>query len=333
MKHAIGAFVFVVVIGALAWITLRPEALLPAQASAQAIPIDALFNLHFKTIAVLFGLIMGIMLYSIIFFRRKPGDESDGAYFKSNNSLEIAWTVVPLGVVLAFAFIGAKTLAQTERVDPQSLEVKVTALQWSWRFEYPAYNIISNELILPLNQQVLLRMTSLDVIHSFWVPEFRVKQDIVPGQENTLRITPNKKGSYTLVCAEICGTRHAYMTAKVTVYSPSAFKLWITQQQAASSDDPVVRGNSLFSQYGCNGCHSTDGSKVVGPSFKGIYGQPVQLSDGASVTTDDAYLKDSILNPARQLVMGYPNAMPANYGSQLTDSQIADLIAFIKSLK
>ncbi len=333
MKHAIGAFAFIVVLIVLGWLVLRPDALLPAQASAQAIPIDQLFNLHFKTIAILFGLIMGLMLYSIVFFRRKPGDTEDGAYIKNNTGLEVVWSVIPLGVVLAFAFEGAKTLAETERIDPQPLEVVVTAQQWAWHFEYPAYNITTTDLVLPVNQQVLLRLTSMDVIHSFWVPEFRVKQDAVPGEEHQLRITPNKKGAYTLVCAEICGTRHAYMIAKVMVETSASFSQWVSQEQAAGSIDPVERGKFLYTRYGCDSCHSLDGSRVVGPTFLGIYDQKVQFEDGSDTTVDEAYMKESILDPGKKIVKGFTNAMPADIGSNLTDAQIDDLIAFIKTIK
>jgi len=160
MKHVIGAFVVVVVLAALGIFILTPNNLLPEQASIQAERIDWLFNFHFKTIAVLFALIVGIMLYSVIFFRRRKGDTEDGAYFKENSALEITWTVIPLFFVIGVAFIGSGVLADTLRMDPKALEVKVIGQQWSWRFEYPDQQVTTTELVRPVDKQVLLRLTS-----------------------------------------------------------------------------------------------------------------------------------------------------------------------------
>jgi cytochrome c oxidase subunit 2 len=333
MKHGIGAGILIVILFILGLLVLNTDWLLPTGASLQAGPIDDLFSLHFIVIAFLFALIIGLLIYSLIFFRRKPDDLSDGAFFKHNNKLEILWTVIPLIVVISFAVIGSDVLAQTQRIDPDALEVRVTGQQWSWRFEYPDYGIISTELILPVDQQVLLLLTSNDVIHSFWVPEFRVKQDALPGMERELRVTPSEIGDYTLMCAELCGREHAYMNAPVRVTSNVDFNNWISDQLASVSDDPIERGNVWYNQFGCFACHSIDGTKKVGPTFLGAYGKTETFEDGSSSVIDDAYLRESIINPSAKIVQGFTDAMPKNFSEQLTESQVADLIEFIKSLK
>jgi len=333
MKHGYRAAIFIVVLFVLGLLTLNTRRLLPKGASLQAGPIDQLFSLHFIVIAFLFALIVGILTYSIIFFRRKKGDLGEGVYFKQNNKLEIAWTIIPLIVVISFAVIGSDVLAQTQRVDPNALQVRVVGQQWSWRFEYPDYGITSTELVLPVGQQVLFVLTSSDVIHSFWVPEFRVKQDALPDMERELRITPSEIGDYTLTCAELCGKDHAYMNAPVYVKSVDDFNAWVAEQLAAVSDDPIVRGETWYKQYGCYVCHSADGTEKTGPTLLGIYGETVIFEDGITALVDDAYIIESIVNPDAKIVQSFTNAMPKNFGDQLSEAQIKDLIEFIKSLK
>ena len=221
------------------------------------------------------------------------------------------------------------------RIDPQAMEVKVTGFQWGWRFEYPQSGITSTTLNLPVNRQVLLKLTSTDVIHSFWVPEFRVKQDALPGDTmvKELRITPSQLGEFTLRCAELCGAAHAYMESKVVVMEQAGFDAWVADQSKLSND-PVERGIKWAKQFGCIGCHTTDGTSPVGPSWKGLAGKQETLSDGGSVTVDDAYLHESIVSPNAKIAKGFnANIMPPNFGQTMTDAQIADVIAYIKTLK
>ena len=335
MKHFAIVSVLVVLVTVLVNWALEGIGLLPAQASAQAVPIDNLFGLHVKVIAFLFALILVFLIYSVVVFRRRPGETGDGDHFEGHSGLEIVWTIVPLAIVLYFSYIGAQALAETRRVDPQAMEVKVTGFQWGWRFEYPQYGITSTNLNLPVNRQVLLKLTSTDVIHSFWVPEFRVKQDALPGDTmiKELRITPTLPGEYKLRCAELCGAAHAYMESKVVVMEAVNFESWIGEQTKLS-DNPVERGIKWAGQFGCIGCHTTDGTSPVGPSWKGRYGTQEELTDGSSVLVDDAYLHESIVSPNAKIVKGFTaNIMPPNFGQTLTEEQIADLIAYIKTLK
>lgn len=335
MKHLVIAAILVVIVTIILIIGLENVRLLPEQASAQAVPIDNLFNIEFKIIAFIFALIVVAMIYSIVVFRRKPGDEEDAAHIRGNMKLEVFWTVIPLFTVLILAYLGGQSLAETMRADPKPLEIKVIGQQWSWRFEYPGLNVVSNSLMMPVNKQAVLTLTSNDVIHSFWVPEFRVKQDLLPGGEEferQLRITPTKIGDYKVRCAELCGQQHAGMRAVVSVVPQEEFDAWIIEESGLS-DDPLERGQKWAEQYGCLTCHSTDGSKLVGPSWQGIFGSQVEFSDGTTATVDEQYIRDSILAPGNKIVQGYSNVMPANFSQQLTDQQITDIIAFIESLK
>lgn len=335
MKHFAIVGVLVVIVTVLVTFGLESIGLMPVEASTQSVVIDHLFGLHVRVIAFLFALIVVFMLYSVVVFRRKPGETGSGDHFEGHTGLEVVWTIVPLGIVLYFSYIGAQALADTRRIDPQAMKVNVTAAQWSWSFEYPEFGITSDTLNLPINRQVDLVMTSRDVIHSFWVPEFRVKQDILPGADlvKELRVTPNREGQYKVRCAELCGTAHAYMEGGVVVMSTDAFNTWVAEQ-SKGSDDPVERGKKLATQTGCVGCHSVDGSVIVGPSWKGLFGKQENISDGTTVAVDEAYVHESIVDPNAKVVKGFnPNVMPPVYATSLTEAQIADLIAYIQSLK
>lgn len=415
LKHAMGVLAVIAVLTAAFMAVLRTDILLPEAASAQALPIDTLFGYHFLIIALLFALVLGAIIYSAIFFRRKPGEEDptyergddsysvswvvfpmtalfvfvllhlgtfsmnlyatllpstplsfdvasglvslavglvvylvfftpgrgahpDAETTKENNRLEVTWTALPLGAVLIFSMIGADNLATVIAPAPKAVEIKVIGQQWAWRFEYPAYGVTSDTLVMPVNRQALLRLTSDDVIHSFWVPEFRVKQDAVPGVFKDLRITPNKEDKFSLICSEICGTRHAYMIADVEVVSEEAFTTWIASQQVP--EDPVARGAYWYKNQGCASCHSIDGTKIVGPSFLGLFGREEVLIDNSIVIADEAYIKESILDPYAKIVATFEtspdsgiSAMPNNYAEKLTAEQIDEIILWIKTLK
>jgi cytochrome c oxidase subunit 2 len=181
----------------------------------------------------------------------------------------------------------------------------------------------------------LLSLTSRDVIHSFWVKEFRLKQDVLPGKNlvKELRVTPNRIGEYTVNCAELCGGAHAYMNSPVKVVSQEDFDAWIAEELKAANASPAERGQKLSTGSGCQACHSIDGTKLAGPTWKGIAGSPVILQDGSTVTADDAYLVESIVSPQSKIHQGFPPIMPAAYKETLSEQQITDIVEFIKTLK
>jgi len=334
MRHFVIVGILIIAMAALTYTGLNAAGLMPVEASAQAIPIDWLWNLQVMAMSFLFALIVVPLFYSLIVFRRRKGDTGDGEHFEGNTTLEITWTVIPLFAVLTFAYLGAYSLGETRRVDPQAMEIKVTAQQWAWSFEYPDYGITTKDLYLPVNKQVHLSMTSRDVIHSFWVPEFRVKQDIVPGRITDYRITPTLEGMYKVRCSEMCGVSHAYMLAPVVVVSEDNFMSWVADRQAeakAAAQTPEARGEAFVAQNACSACHSIDGSAGQGPTWKGLFGSQVELADGTTVTADEAYIKESILQPQAKIVSGFETVLMPTF--QFTDQQIADIIAYMKTLK
>jgi cytochrome c oxidase subunit II len=316
----------------LTYVGLNSAGLMPIEASAQSVPIDSLWNSELIAISFLFALIVVPLIYSLIVFRRKKGETGDGEHIEGNTQLEIVWTVVPLFLVVIFAYAGSYTLGEIRRVDPNAMIVKVTASQWQWKFVYPDSGVVSKELHLPVNRQVVLKMQSLDVIHSFWVPEFRLKQDVVPGRETEYRVTPILTGSYKVRCAELCGTSHAYMESPVIVESQAGYDSWIAQQAAAAAANqtPESRGEALVSNNGCAACHSIDGTKGIGPTWRGLFGSTVALEGGKSVTADEAYLAESIKDPLAKVVKGFQPIMPK---FELTDEEVANIVAYIKTLK
>lgn len=329
-------FVLFVSLTALIYFGMQWIGLLPEPAAVQATTIDQLFNAHFFMIALLFSLVFSFIIYSIIVFRQKPGDKSPGAFFKGNTTLEIVWTAIPLATVLLFAFVGSRNLAEARRVDPDALNVKVISSQWTWLFEYPDLGIRSRELYLPVDRQVLLRLTSRDVIHSFWVPEFRIKQDALPGDNlvKEMRITPNRIGSYTVMCAEMCGGAHADMVAPVHVVNQADFEKWSSGLVMKEVEEPAKRGELYMTSMECQVCHSSDGTRLTGPSFKGLFGSEVELTSGETVKADEAYLRQAIIAPNQQVVAGYaPNLHPGDYGKILTNEQVDDMIEFLKTLQ
>ena len=336
-RHFVIVGILVFVLAILIYVGLDSAGLMPVVASAQAIEVDWMWNLELVAMSFLFALIVVPLVYSLIVFRRRKGDTTDAEHMEGNTKLEITWTIIPLFIVLAYAYLGAINLAATQRADPEAMVVEVTGFQWSWTFEYPSVNglsVVSDELHVPVGKQILLRMTSNDVIHSFWVPEFRLKQDLVPGRITELRITPTLEGNYMVRCAELCGTSHAYMEKPVVVSSQEDFDAWIIEQLALAeeaSQTPEGRGEALVTANGCAACHSINGAPGIGPTWFGVFGRQERLTDGSVITVDDAYLHESIRSPQAKIVAGFENQLMPAY--DFTDEQIADIIAYIKTLR
>lgn len=230
-RHTLIVTIIVAALSAVLVIFFLNVPVLPVMGTREAISVDNLFVLMFCIASVVFVLALVVLVYSMIVFRAGPGDNQDGPHMRGNNALEVTWSFIPLAIVLGLAVYGANVLNDMNRPVPGELEVRVVSAQWSWSFEYPAQGISTSELRLPVNQAVLLRLNSVDVVHSFFVPEFRVKQDAVPGIETTLRLNPILTGNYQVLCAELCGLLHAYMTAPVAVVDQAEFDRWVQEQK------------------------------------------------------------------------------------------------------
>ncbi len=273
-------------------------------------------------------LIGGSITYFAVKYRRRSPDEIPEQIVGSNR-LELAWTVIPLAFFLMIFFWGANIYLNMAQPPPDSMEVYVVAKQWMWKFEHSGGQSEINELHVPLGRPVKLTMTSQDVIHSFFIPDFRVKQDVLPDRYTTVWFQATKTGTYHLFCTQYCGTNHAEMTGSIVVMEPAAFAQWLTGG-ANAGQSPAAVGASLFQQYGCASCHQPNGHGP-GPSLVGVFGSSVTLQDGSHVTADENYVRESILDPAAKIVAGFQPIMPSFRG-RLTEDQIVALIAYIQSL-
>jgi len=309
---------------------------LPEEASNLARNVDTV--IWFVTIIslVFFFLITVVLVFFAIKYRRKSG-EDETPYITGNHFLETLWTIVPSILVLVIFAYGFIVFKQMRTPPQEALEVNVIGKQWLWQFQYDNGKTTINELYVQQNRPVKIIMRSEDVIHSFFVPAFRVKQDLLGGMYTYLWFTPTKVGVFDLYCAEYCGAAHSKMLGKVIVMSPEAYERWRKgeereEQKGVASISPVQLGEQLYQQRGCNACHTIDGTPSVGPSWKGLFGHEVTLQDGTKVTADENYIRESILEPQAKLVKGYQPVMPSFKGI-LTDEEISAIIAYIKTLK
>jgi cytochrome c oxidase subunit 2 len=273
--------------------------------------------------AVMTGLIYVAIIVLAGKFHRRPGLEP--VPIEGSNVLEFTWSVVPAIFFFLF-FLGGAWIFFQERTPPQGAsEVYVVAKQWMWKMEHPEGAREINELHVPLGRDVKLIMTSMDVIHSFYVPAFRVKQDVLPGRYTTLWFRATQPGTYHLFCAEYCGTQHSGMIGWIIVQSPAEYQAWLN---GGTSMPLAQTGEKLFAELGCASCHRAD-AQGRGPALAGAFGKPVALEDGRTVTVDDNYLRESILDPGAKVVRGFKPVMPTFQGL-ITEEQLAALIAYVK---
>ena len=303
---------------------------LPRQTSTLAPEVDAGFHVVYWVSVGFFGLVIGAMLFFAVRYRRRREGEKT-SQIDHSTVLEIVWTTIP-SLILIFLFaLGLRGYARASVAPAEALEIQVTAEKWLWTFTYPNGTMTVNELGVPKDRPVRLVMSSKDIVHSFFVPEFRIKQDLVPGAYTTTWFEATEAKDVVILCAEYCGTGHSDMMAKIIVMEEPGYKDWLEKSGGASDLPPVELGKKLFTQRTCVTCHSLDGSRGQGPSLKGLMGKTEDLEGGASVKIDENYLRESILNPGAKVVRGYPAAMPTFQGL-LKDREIDALIAYLKSV-
>lgn len=302
--------------------------LLPERASTLAGEVDALF-LFLVAVTIFFVLLIAaaIVFFMIRYRRRKAADV--GAPIHGSTRLEIAWTAIPLVIVLFLFAWGAKVFFAISRPPADAVEYYVVGKQWMWKFQHPDGRREINELHVPVGLPVKLTMTSEDVIHSLYVPAFRVKADVLPDRYTTVWFEATRPGRYHLFCAEYCGAEHSVMGGWVHVLTPSDYEDWLAGEGAGPS--LLASGEELFTQRACNTCHRTDTS-VRAPLLAGLFGTEVKLKDGSTVVADDNYLRESILNPAAKVVDGYEPIMPT-YQGQIGEEELVQLIIYVKSLE
>ena len=308
----------------------------PIQASSHASAVDALFNFILYLCIFFFILIIGAMVYFIVKYRRKGDGPERTSPIKGNHTLEIIWSVIP-GILLLVIFAwGFKDWLAIAVVPANAMEVRVTGQKWNWTFTYPKEGIVSSDLVVPAGQPVKLVMTSKDVLHSFYIPDFRIKRDVVPGKYSVLWFEPAEEATHQIYCTEYCGTEHSNMLSKVKVMSSAKYEEWIANggEEGGAAGVPLAeKGKRLYEQRGCVACHSIDGSRKVGPSWKASFGTDRKFADGSALASvDENYIRESILVPNAKVVAGYAGVMPS-YQGQLNDKQLESIIEYIKTLK
>jgi cytochrome c oxidase subunit II len=304
---------------------------LPDPASKQMDRIE--FAFWFTTVISIgiFAVVIAVLLYSVFAFRAQPDDERDGPHIHGNSTLEIVWTVIPAILVISIGVISAVILSQNGEAGSNPMTINVYAQQFAWKFEYPGQkNLKSDELVMPVNRNITFKMTSADVIHSFWIPAMGQKQDLLPGVETHIVVTPTKEGTYTLICTELCGLGHATMRAPVRVVSQPAFTAWVKKQQSGGGSSGGSDGKAIFASAGCGNCHTftpAGSTGQIGPNLDNL------VADAKKAGEDPAaYVKESIVDPNKVVVSGYqPNVMPGNYQQTLSTQQIDALVKYLTS--
>jgi len=305
---------------------------LPKPASEEAGRIDPLFWFVIVICIVVFAVVIAVMLYSIVRFRAAPDDDSDGPPIHGHTGLEIVWTLIPTLLVTSIGVVSAIVLARNDALGANVLRVNVTAQQFAWSFSYPgAKGLTSGTLRLPKDRSVLLTFTSKDVIHSFWVPEFSQKQDTVPGITTRLHITPNRLGTFPVICTELCGLGHSVMRTQAIVMSPAAFDKWLHgQAKAVSSPSSGIAGAAVFKNNQCGACHTlkaAGATATVGPDLDKL----PAFAQGAGKPLPD-FVQQSIVDPNAYVQKGYPkNVMPATFGKALSKQELDALVQYLIS--
>ena len=298
--------------------------------------VDAVFAIILGiSLFFLIGITVLIIIFIIKYNKKKNPVASE---IEGSVKLEIIWTVIPIILVLFMFWLGWSSYLPQRKVPADAMKIKVTAQMWSWRFEYENGKI-EDTLYVPVNKAVVLNMVSVDVIHSLYIPAFRIKTDVVPGKDNYMWFKSLVVGSYDLFCAEYCGLRHSYMGTDVKVVDQGTFDKWYAatppKVDSTVAAKPGAEGKLLVEQNGCNACHSTDGTKIVGPSYKGIFGHKTIVETNGKereITVDETYLKRSILEPEADIVKGFPKGTMISYKGKLTDQEIDKIVEYIKTL-
>jgi cytochrome c oxidase subunit 2 len=316
-----------VVIGAAATVVALLIPWLPPNASEERDGIDLAFWFTTAIAILIFSLVGAVIVYSVLKFRARPDDESDGAPIHGHTGLEIAWTLFPAILVTAISVLSGIVLVQNDHAASNALNVNVTARQYAWTFSYPQQgNLTTAQLRLPVGRSVVLHLQALDVIHSFWVPEFGQKEDAVPGQNTSLVITPTKIGTYPVICTELCGLGHALMRTSAIVMQPAAFDTWARKEQQALKGPPGGAGKAVFAANGCASCHTlkaAGASGKVGPDLDKL---PAYAKQAGKPLPD--FIKESIMDPNAYVQPGFPKGVMPPFATLPAD-QLDALVQFL----
>lgn len=306
---------------------------MPPQASSVASEVDSLYAFLLWTSAVCFIAIVGVTGYFVVKYRRR----SDGQRthpIAGHRRLEIAWSIIPAALLIVMFVWGVRVWVKQTVPPNGALEVRVNGVMWNWNYDYPQYGFTGvDQLVVPKDTPVKLVINAHDVIHSFFVPAFRLKRDAVPNRYNVAWFEAVELGEFPVYCAEYCGDAHSQMDSVVRVVTEEEFQEWLRTDHVfcPGPEGPLDYGQRLYESKGCRTCHSVDGSKLVGPTFRGLFGTTEKLADGTEVLVDENYVRESMMNPNAKVVQGYDAVMPT-YKGKLRDEQINAIIDYIKSL-
>jgi cytochrome c oxidase subunit 2 len=299
----------------------------PPTASGYASQINVLFGALLIVGALTASLVFFLMLFFANKYRHGSNADRSGTT-KKTWRFEVSWTVATLLIFVGLAVWGADIYLHLYNPPANAVQIFVVGKQWMWKAQHPGGQREINELHVPVGQPIRLVLASQDVIHSFFIPALRIKQDVVPGRYETMWFRADKVGRYHLFCAEYCGTDHAHMGGWITVMEPRDFGRWLQAQ--GGEETLAAQGKDLFRRYGCSGCHETGGT-VRAPRLEGVFGSPVPLSDGSVVVADERYVRDSILDPKAQVAAGYAPVMPT-FAGQIGEDDLAKLVAYVESI-
>lgn len=303
---------------------------MPESASTVSGEVDALFYLTYWISVVIFVGVVAAMAYFVVRYRRRS--ESDvPPNVHASRAFELTAIVLPTFLVLIVFTWGFRVYLKLNVAPPASYEVNVTASQWKWDFIYPDGTVYAGDLHVPANRPIRLVMNSMDVLHSFFVPEFRVKQDVIPDRYTSVWFEATRADTFQIYCTEYCGLQHSGMLGTVVSLPQEEFDAWLSQAGGGGLA-PEVYGERLFTQNTCNVCHSVDGTPGIGPTMQGLFGRERTLASGETVTADENYLRESIVSPGAQITQGFANQMPPNFAT-LPPEQINALIAYIRSVQ
>ncbi|MBK7029262.1 MAG: cytochrome c oxidase subunit II [Bacteroidales bacterium] len=304
--------------------------------STFASSVDTAFVFIIGISAIFLIGITAAMIYFIIKYNKKRHPVAEE--IEGSTKLEIIWTVIPTILVIIMFFLGWHAYTPMRKIPKDAINVKVTAQMWSWRFEYENGKV-TDTLIVPVGKNIAMQLNAVDVIHSLYIPDFRIKEDLVPNRKNAMWFNAPILGTYELFCTEYCGLRHSYMITAVKVIPVEEYNKWYASAPAkldsAAAAVPGALGKLIVQSKACVACHTADGTKLVGPSFKGIYGHKVTVETNGKereITVDDEYIKRSILEPEADVVKGFVKGQMVSYKGQLTDEEIKQITEYIKSL-
>ncbi|MCG3195844.1 MAG: cytochrome c oxidase subunit II [Candidatus Omnitrophica bacterium] len=303
---------------------------LPPRRSTYAVEIDWMFSFILYLSAFFFALIVGLMVWFCIRYRAREGGGPQPSP-SHNLKLELVWTIIPLLLVIAIFYEGFRGFMRLSVPPQNAYNINVTGQKWKWLFSYPN-GYVDEALHVPVDRPVRLTMTSEDVIHSLYIPAFRLKKDVVPGRYHTVWFNATAAGEYDLFCAEFCGKDHSNMITKAVVHPPGEFEKWLEDaSNFLAKMPPHEAGEKLYKVRGCAQCHSIDGKANTGPTFKGLMGHEVALKGGTTIVVDENYIRESILEPNAKVVAGFQPVMPTFKG-RIKDEEITAIIEYLKTL-